>query len=153
MTDPGRVALEGSLVSSRRAAGAVDFAKRSLRFGGCRFNNSWYLCIHPSAAFLRPRASLRFLAFGLLETICHRQACHSRTPGRTTGKAWLMSVCPSTANAPAHSLQKEDEKPQGDQPPAKLTKAQRKAQHAELNRRIWESAYVPSQCTPHTTKR
>jgi hypothetical protein len=42
----------------------------------------------------------------------------------------------------AHISQKEDEKPKEDQPPAKLSKAQRKAQHAELNRKIWESAYV-----------
>ncbi|OAK98725.1 hypothetical protein IQ06DRAFT_306845 [Phaeosphaeriaceae sp. SRC1lsM3a] len=38
---------------------------------------------------------------------------------------------------------KEDAKPQESQPPAKLTKAQLKAQHAELNRKIWESAENP----------
>ncbi|KAH3918469.1 hypothetical protein HBI56_133990 [Parastagonospora nodorum] len=38
---------------------------------------------------------------------------------------------------------KEDAKPQEDQPPPKLTKAQLKAQHAELNRKIWESAENP----------
>lgn len=41
-----------------------------------------------------------------------------------------------------NTLQKEDAKPQDSQPPAKLTKAQLKAQHAELNRKIWESACV-----------
>ncbi|KAF2833111.1 hypothetical protein CC86DRAFT_399760 [Ophiobolus disseminans] len=38
---------------------------------------------------------------------------------------------------------KDDEKPKEDQPPVKLSKAQRKAQHAELNRKIWESAENP----------
>lgn len=33
----------------------------------------------------------------------------------------------------------EQEAPKG---PVKLTKAERRAQHAELNRQIWESAYV-----------
>ena len=32
----------------------------------------------------------------------------------------------------------------------KLTKAERRAQHAELNRQIWESAYV---CPSHVTMR
>jgi hypothetical protein len=33
----------------------------------------------------------------------------------------------------------------------KLSKAQLKAQHAELNRKIWESAYVPpSQAHQHS---
>ena len=43
--------------------------------------------------------------------------------------------------ARTHTEQKEDAKPKDDQP-VKLTKAQRKAQHAELNRKIWESAYA-----------
>lgn len=49
----------------------------------------------------------------------------------------LPSKCAKT-----HSPQKEEIKPQETAPPAKLTKAQLKAQHAELNRKIWESAYV-----------
>ncbi|KAF2034953.1 hypothetical protein EK21DRAFT_97156 [Setomelanomma holmii] len=39
---------------------------------------------------------------------------------------------------------KEDEKPQEELPPKKLSQAQRKAQHAELNRKIWESADNPN---------
>lgn len=30
-----------------------------------------------------------------------------------------------------------------EEPAPRLTKAERRAQHAELNRRLWESAYVP----------
>jgi hypothetical protein len=52
-----------------------------------------------------------------------------------------MYKCPSSRIARAHTGQKEDTKPKDDQP-VKLTKAQRKAQHAELNRKIWESACV-----------
>jgi hypothetical protein len=49
----------------------------------------------------------------------------------------LLSTC-----ARSHLWQKEDDKPKEPQP-VKLSKAQLKAQHAELNRKIWESAYVP----------
>ena len=49
----------------------------------------------------------------------------------------LLNKCAKT-----DILQKEEAKPQESAPPAKLTKAQLKAQHAELNRQIWESAYV-----------
>lgn len=52
-----------------------------------------------------------------------------------------MPLSPLTTTR-AHALQKEDAKPQDAQPPAKLTKAQRRAQHAEFNRKIWESACV-----------
>jgi hypothetical protein len=45
----------------------------------------------------------------------------------------------------AHSRQREDEKPKEEQPMPKLSKAERKAQHAEQNRQLWQSAYV----TPH----
>ncbi|KAF2131425.1 hypothetical protein P153DRAFT_195285 [Dothidotthia symphoricarpi CBS 119687] len=38
---------------------------------------------------------------------------------------------------------KEDSKPQTPQPEPKLSKAERKAQHVELNRRLWESAENP----------
>lgn len=38
--------------------------------------------------------------------------------------------------------QKEDREPAPPKPEPKLTKAQLKAKHAELNRQIWESAYV-----------
>ncbi|KAF1915092.1 hypothetical protein BDU57DRAFT_262373 [Ampelomyces quisqualis] len=41
------------------------------------------------------------------------------------------------------SADKDDEKPAAKLPPPKLSKAQLKAQHAELNRKIWESAENP----------
>jgi hypothetical protein len=52
-----------------------------------------------------------------------------------------MYVCPSRTIALAHTWQKEDEKP-AEEPKPKLTKAQLKAQHIELNKKLWESAYV-----------
>lgn len=48
----------------------------------------------------------------------------------------------------AHMQQKEDEKPEEQQPEPKLTKAQLKARHIELNRQIWESAYVSCSTPP-----
>ncbi|KAK7976729.1 hypothetical protein PG989_015192 [Apiospora arundinis] len=39
---------------------------------------------------------------------------------------------------------KEAQEPAAPAPPAPLTKKERLAQHAELNRKIWETAYVSS---------
>lgn len=58
----------------------------------------------------------------------------------------LPLVYPRTRS---HSTQKEDEKPEEPKPEPKLTKAQLKAKHIELNKQLWESAYVSQ---PHRPK-
>jgi hypothetical protein len=47
-----------------------------------------------------------------------------------------------TPRSPAHMHQKEAVQPEAKLPEPKLSKAERRAQHAQLNRQIWESAFV-----------
>lgn len=61
-----------------------------------------------------------------------------------------MYICPSVTvtHTCAHTWQREDDKPKADQSTPKLSKAQIKVQHAESNRKLWESAYVLCPTTP-----
>jgi hypothetical protein len=63
-----------------------------------------------------------------------------------------MYMCPSYSRAFVNIPQKEDEVPAQPKPEPKLTKAQLKAKHIELNKQLWESAYVKKCATlrkPH----
>jgi hypothetical protein len=52
-------------------------------------------------------------------------------------------ICLATAQLTLSQKQDETEQKQEPTPPVKLTKAERRAQHAEFNRQIWESAENP----------